>query len=147
MAQDLTGTADTPVGESVMDAEHEFLHRLLAELKRELVSGGDRTAELFDRFDLAARAHFMEEQALMRLHAYPGYAAHQEEHDGLIEELRGIAGRLESAGGAEAVEIANELDLWFTTHLATADAALTTFLAKEGIRPGGDELAGATEPD
>jgi hemerythrin len=147
MTTNPTPTESAPVGESVMQAEHEFLHRLLNELGNELVSGGPRTAELLDRFDTAARAHFLEEQALMRLHTYPGYAAHQEEHDALIEELRDIAGRLESARGGEAASIANELHDWFTTHLATADAALATFLAKEGIRPGSSEAGEVARPE
>lgn len=137
MTQDQEGPRSEPVGKSALDAEHEFLHRILDELKAELASGGDRVAELLDRFELAARAHFLEEQSLMRLHAYPGYEPHQNEHDELVEELRRLAERIEAGATEDAGRIAHELDLWLNVHMNTTDAALENYLDRDGIRPGG----------
>lgn len=131
------GTGDEPVGKSEMDAEHELLHRILADLKTELATGGSQIEELLDRFDLAARAHFLEEQSLMRLHAYPGYEPHQNEHDELIEELRRLAERIQQGDTADAARLAGELDRWLTVHMNTTDAAFETYLDRDGIRPGG----------
>ncbi len=136
MQQDEKRTEGQPVGKSTMDAEHEMLHDLLDELKTELESGGDRVGELVDRFDTAAHAHFLEEQSLMRLHAYPGYEAHQNEHDELMEELRRLTARIDGGEAVDAARLAQELDTWFTVHMKTTDAALEEYLRREGIRPG-----------
>lgn len=124
-----------PVGKTVMDAEHELLHRLLDELKDELVAGGPRIRELLDRFDTAAQAHFLEEQSLMRLHAYPGYEAHQNEHDDLVVELRRLTERIEEGEVADAADLARRLDDWLTVHMRTSDAVLEEYLRRDGIRP------------
>ena len=135
MQQDESRKEGEPVGKSVMDAEHELLHRLLDELKAELESGGSRIDELVSLFDDAVRAHFVEEQSLMRLHAYPGYEAHQSEHDELVEELRRLTRRIEKGEAADAARFARELDDWFVAHMRTTDAALEEYLRREGIRP------------
>lgn len=124
------------VGRSVLDAEHELLHRLLDELKTELESDGPRVPELVDRFDTAARAHFLEEQSLMRLHAYPGYEAHQNEHDELVEELRHLTGQVEDGEAVDAARLARDLDNWLTVHMKTTDAAMEEYLRRHGVRPG-----------
>jgi len=128
-----------PVGKSVMDAEHEMLHRILDELKTELEAGGDRIGELVERFDMAARAHFLEEQSLMRLHAYPGYEAHQNEHDQLIEELRRLGTRIEEGETTDAARMASALDDWLNVHMQTTDAVLENYIRQEGIRPGASD--------
>ena len=135
MQQDENRNEGEPVGKSAMDAEHELLHRLLDELKDELASGGSRIGELVDLFDDAARAHFLEEQSLMRLHAYPGYEAHQKEHDELVEELRRLTGRIEEGEAVDAARLAAQLDDWLTVHMHTTDAALEEYLRRDGIRP------------
>lgn len=135
MQQDENRREGEPVGKSTMDAEHELLHRLLDELKAELESGGPRVGELAELFEDAASAHFMEEQALMRLHAYPGYEAHQGEHDELMRELRRLTGRIADGESVDAARLASELDDWFTVHMNTTDAALEEYLRQQGIRP------------
>lgn len=136
MKQHDKGNAGEPVGKSVMDAEHELLHRILDELKSELASGGPRIPELAERFNQAAQAHFMEEQSLMRLHAYPGYEAHQNEHDELVEELNRLMGQIEDGEPADAARLARDLDRWLVIHMQTTDAALEEYLRQDGIRQG-----------
>lgn len=42
---------------------------------------------LMDQLEIFANAHFLAEQHLMRLHAYPGFESHEVEHDRLIAEI------------------------------------------------------------
>jgi hemerythrin-like metal-binding protein len=136
MQQDQHPRTGEPVGKSVMDAEHELLHRLLDDLKAELASGGPRIRELLERFDTAARAHFLEEQSLMRLHGYPGYEAHQNEHDQLVEELHRLSDRVRAGEDVDAARLARALDDWLTVHMHTTDAVLASYLREKGIREG-----------
>jgi hemerythrin-like metal-binding protein len=137
MQQDQHPRTGEPVGKSAMDAEHELLHRLLDDLKAELASDGPRIRELLERFDVAARAHFLEEQSLMRLHAYPGYESHQNEHDELVEELHRLSARVGAGEAVDAARLARTLDDWLTVHMHTTDAVLESYLRDHGIREGG----------
>ena len=112
-----------------------LLHELLHELQGALVEGREEAVtDLLGRFEDVANLHFIEEQSLMRLHAYPGYAAHEQEHDDLIAELRRLSGRIKAGEISDAAEAAQSLETWLTTHMQTADAALESFLAEEGIQ-------------
>lgn len=124
------------VGVSDMEAEHKLLHDLLHQLQGALAAGsGDSVADLLDRFNDAANLHFIEEQSLMRLHAYPGYAAHQQEHDNLIEELSELSRRIAAGEFTDAAAAAGILETWLMTHMQTTDAALEKYLEEEGIHP------------
>ena len=73
-----------------MDAEHQVELALLDAL-HEAVSrdlGPNRVAEVLEQLLEHTNVHFMSEQLLMRLTAYPQYEAHAEEHDELIVKAR-----------------------------------------------------------
>lgn len=126
--------AARPVGAADMDAEHQLLHDLLHQLQSALEEDRQETvSQLLGRFQDAANLHFMEEQSLMRLHAYPGYEEHQREHDELIEELQGLAGRITAGELGDAAQAAARLEEWLTTHMHTTDAALEQYLEDQGI--------------
>jgi len=123
------------VGVAEMEAEHQLMHDLLNQLQSTLTAGRkEDTVELLGRFKDVANLHFMEEQSLMRLHNYMGYAEHQQEHDDLIGELEGLSGRITSGEYSDATKAAESLEKWLMTHMNTTDAALETFLEEEGFR-------------
>jgi len=94
-------------GIATMEREHELELRLVRELQAALGAGDRAAAEaLFRSLEELTEAHFLGEQLLMRLHAYPAYAAHQEEHDRLIGELRGLAEAVASADPPDPVAAA-----------------------------------------
>ncbi len=112
----------------------DLLHDLLDQLQDALAAHREETvAELLGRFEDAANLHFMEEQSLMRLHAYPGYAAHQQEHDELIDGLRELSRRITAGELADPAAAAQSLEDWLMTHRNTSDAALETYLEEQGI--------------
>ena len=55
----------------------------------------------------------------MRLHAYPRYAEHVEEHRRLLDHLRDVEARV--ARGAEAITLVDELRRWLGGHIQGAD--------------------------
>lgn len=133
-------TAEEPektkaVGASDMEAEHQLLHDLLDELRGALSAGRkDAVEDLMGRFEVVAKLHFMEEQSLMRLHADPGYAAHEQEHDELLAELDRLSRRITAGELFDAARAAEGLESWLTGHMQTTDAALEKFLEEKGIR-------------
>jgi hemerythrin len=121
-----------------VEAEHQVQLGLVRALKEALEAGPDGPSSgavpaLLRRLVDYSDAHFLSEQLLMRLYAYPAYADHVLAHDRLIGELRGLAESWEKGGG-EAAGLLGRVEEWLLTHMATADKALQAYLAEQ--RPG-----------
>ena len=69
-------------------------------------------------------AHFALEEKYMRESRYPEFAAHKEDHEKLLDELRDIMDRVEDDGDYDDERLAHELERWFTEHFRTHDARL-----------------------
>jgi hemerythrin len=82
-------------------------------------------------------AHFLAEQLLMRLHAYPGYEGHLAEHEHLVATLRSLKTRLQD-DPAEARAVAAGLRDWLLGHIQSHDRALATYLKNRPprVQPG-----------
>ena len=118
-----------------MEAEHQVQLGLVRALKEALEAGPDDPASgavpaLLRRLVDYSDAHFLSEQLLMRLYAYPAYADHVLEHDRLIGELRVLAESWEKGGG-EAAGLLGRVEQWLLTHMATTDKALQAYLAEQ----------------
>jgi hemerythrin-like metal-binding protein len=119
-----------------VEAEHRVQLDLVRALRETLTRGDeDRTAssDLLRQLLDYSEAHFLSEQLLMRLYAYPAYEEHVHEHDRLIERLRGISSDWAEGGGA-AVDLLARVEDWLVTHMSTTDRALEGYLAEHGPR-------------
>ena len=119
-------------GVEEMEREHALEIRMVRELQAALTAP-DRVAALalFERLEDFSNAHFLAEQLLMRLHAYPAFALHQEEHDRLIAELRDLRRSLDAIDGADPaapVAAVARLERWLYAHMQSEDLALADFL-------------------
>ena len=120
-----------------MEAEHEVQLHLVRALREGLEKGEDRvsTSTLLRQLLDYSDAHFLSEQLLMRLYAYPAYEDHVGEHDRLVGELRSLAEAWERGEGASAAGLLARVEEWLSTHMATTDTALEAYLAEHGPRP------------
>ena len=65
-------------GVAEMDQEHALELQIVRSIQAALAdSDHDKVSELLQQLEDFTNAHFLAEQLLMRLHAYPGYEAHQ----------------------------------------------------------------------
>ena len=112
-----------------MDREHAVEIQMVQALETALAAG-DRTRALvlMDQLEVFANAHFLAEQHLMRLHAYPGYEAHEVEHDRLIAELRELSTRIFEHPERDPQATVEALESWLRHHIHTEDEALAEFL-------------------
>ncbi len=131
-----TTPADTTsafrLGRDELDLEHQGQIDLLLDIERELAGAGDkaRLATLLDRLVEFTSLHFMSEQVLMRERAYPGFAAHEAEHDQLMDQIRDFQKRVDSGERAlEATDLAALRD-WVMRHIRTQDAAFAQYCAE-----------------
>jgi hemerythrin-like metal-binding protein len=118
-----------------MDSEHAVQIELLREVER-AVAALDRTTalDLMRRLGDYSEAHFGSEQILMRLHAYPQYAAHEAEHGTLLAELRRVRDRLTFDDRTELTEAMQELRAWLLNHIQTSDRRFAEYIRGESLR-------------
>ncbi len=114
-----------------MDAEHKVQIGLIQALELSLQQGQGRSdiSHILNQLVEYTNIHFMSEQLLMRLHAYPDIGGHEMEHDHLIEQLRKVeAGFV--AGDSEMT--ANEITMLkrlVLDHIKTHDQTFAKYLA------------------
>jgi hemerythrin len=125
------GAASEQVGYGLADieAEHALQFKLLNETERLLAGGeGARAREVAWQLYDYSEAHFASEQVLMRMHAYPGYQAHEREHGDLLVALANLL-KAHVEGGSDA---AGTLRRWLTAHIQHADQAFVDFVRAAG---------------
>ena len=116
-------------GVDEMDREHALELQIVRSIQKAL-AGGDRSQvpELLQQLEDFTNAHFLGEQLLMRMHAYPGYQAHQDEHDHLMSELAELARSIETGDPADSAQQAEKLERWLVTHIQSEDQTLAVYL-------------------
>ena len=113
-----------------MDGEHAVQLQLLRSLEDALANADrDSAATLMVQLEDFTKAHFLAEQILMRLNAYPGILSHHLEHDRLIEELAALRAAIESKGVIESEVTPLSIEAWLLRHIQTADRAFARYLA------------------
>jgi hemerythrin len=126
---------DTPpqVAESTIDAEHDLQMQLLDSLSRTLEKGADFTPvkHILEQFIEFSDMHFLSEQLVMRLHSYPGYEPHLQEHTRVMKKVREIRENVFRGERAPSLQLIHELREWLINHIATEDLAFGEFLKKE----------------
>jgi len=131
------GVSGVPVrvGEKSIDAEHDLQMQLLDSLSQAIQRGGELSPMkyILEQFIEFSDMHFLSEQLVMRLHGYPGYEPHLEEHTRLMKKVREIRANLLKGEGEPSLVLVKELRDWLTQHIASEDAAFGTFLkTKQG---------------
>jgi hemerythrin len=120
-------------GEKTIDAEHDLQMQLLDSLSQSLASSGDSSAtrHLLEQFIEFSDMHFLSEQLIMRLHSYPGYEAHFQQHTRLMKKVRDIREDIVQGKTTSSLQLLLELRDWLLNHIATEDIAFGDFLSKE----------------
>jgi hemerythrin len=112
---------DLSVGHDVVDGEHGVQLQLVEALQAALTAGGNRAhaEEILDRLLVFSDMHFGSEELLMRLHSYPRYGLHVDEHRRLLDGLREIHARI--GKGQQPAELVDDLRRWLVGHISGMD--------------------------
>ena len=129
---DTLHAAPLRTGEPTIDAEHDLQMQLLESLSDSLIKGGDfsPTRYVLEQFIEFSDMHFLSEQLVMRLHNYPGYEHHLEEHTRLMRKVREIREGILQGHKDSSLQLILELRDWLFSHIATEDVAFGEFLRK-----------------
>ncbi|MDR3439659.1 hemerythrin family protein [Telmatospirillum sp.] len=117
-------------GQADMDAEHKVQIGLILALEQSLQRGrgrGDIT-DILSQLVEYTNIHFMSEQLLMRLHAYPDIGAHEMEHDHLIEQLRRVEDGVGASDSEMTVTEIGMLKRLVIDHIKTHDHVFSQYL-------------------
>ena len=126
--------APVRVGEKVVDAEHDVQMQMLDSLAAAVENRGNFASMklVLEQFIEFSDLHFLSEQLVMRLHSYPGYEAHMEEHTRLMKKLREIREKVFRDEKILGLELIKELRAWLLAHMASHDMAFGEFLKLSG---------------
>ncbi len=129
------GAEAVRVGEQSIDAEHDLQMQLLNSLSQAIQRGGELSPMryILEQFIEFSDMHFLSEQLVMRLHGYPGYEPHLEEHTRLMKMVREVRANLLKGENEPSLVLVQELRDWLMQHIATEDVAFGSYLkTKEG---------------
>lgn len=132
--------SDLDNSEQILCGEHEVQLRLLRAVEMLLADptrAGERRSALDQLIDYTDM-HFLSEQLLMRLYAYPQQGAHERRHAELMEQTRALAEELESGDPDAIASLAARLRRCVSDHIAGEDAAFSRYLS--GVDLGGPLL-------
>lgn len=74
--------------------------------------------------------HFMSEELLMRLYAYPDYDDHVNDHEAITEYLNVIEKTVTAGQDSMALKTASDMRQFLVLHISTRDKAFSEFLNK-----------------
>lgn len=124
------------VGVQAIDADHKRLVGLLNDLYDAIERGVGQeiVGEVLRELEDYTRGHFAREEALFLQTAYPGAAAHRQEHAGMcawVEDMQTAwrEGRL----GAPSLRLVNHLKDWLFDHILGIDQQIVPFLRTAGL--------------
>jgi len=117
-------------GEASIDAEHDLQMQLLDSLTKSIESGADFAPikHILEQFIEFSDMHFLSEQLVMRLHGYPAYEPHLQEHTRLMKKVREIRETVFRGERAPSLQLIQELRDWLIDHIASEDVAFGEFM-------------------
>jgi len=129
---------DEGIGTGVdsMDTEHRLqvsLVNALEELVRQGMDAELATRTITQLVDFT-NVHFLSEELMMRLYAYPQHDAHKAEHGRLTEQVAEIQRRVQAGEQKAALETIEALHRWLVGHIKSMDQAFALWCAKNGIQ-------------
>ena len=125
---------DYRVDSEALNSEHEVQVELINALQQAVEQGqkGAVVDEILDQLIAYTNAHFMSEQLLMRLYAYPFYESHTPEHDRLIEQVQNLQEHYRAGDMAMTLQTSSALREWLLDHIKGLDHGLGQYLHQQG---------------
>jgi hemerythrin len=113
-----------------IDNEHRIQLGMLKALCNAVEEGepAAKIHEILNQLTAYSELHFMSEELLMRMYAYPDYDDHVLDHEAMTERLNQIMRRYAAGQDSIALQTANEMREFLLGHINSRDQALTEFL-------------------
>jgi len=121
---------DFATGIGSIDAQHQSLFAIGRELYSAMSEGQGRAVigRILERLVQYTTVHFAHEERLMKLHSYPGFAAHKVQHDALVKQVLALQTEFQAGRATLAVPVLQFLKEWLEKHIQKTDMAYTACL-------------------
>jgi hemerythrin len=131
-----TWSNDYKVHIAQIDSQHRHLVALVGRLMMAMKEGkgNDILGRILAEVISYTQTHFDTEEKLLWANAYPGYAAHQQEHATLTKQVRALHERFQKKEVALTIEVAQFLKDWLIKHILGTDKNYSQFLLSKGVR-------------
>jgi hemerythrin len=86
--------------------------------------------EMLNQLIEYSEVHFMSEQLLMRMYAFPDYEDHLQDHETMIEHLGRIKDRFRSGQKQVALDTAKEMRNFLLGHIGNRDQLFSNYLSR-----------------
>ncbi len=123
-------------GVDSIDTEHRLQVSLVNALDQLVGHGVDAAlvAQTIAQLVDFTNVHFLSEELMMRLYAYPQHDVHKIEHTRLAEQVEEIRRRVEASEREAAIAAIASLKEWLVAHIRSMDQAFALWCARNGIR-------------
>jgi len=86
--------------------------------------------QILNQLTTYSELHFMSEELLMRMYAYPHYDDHVHDHEAMTEFLNDIMKTVTAGDDSMALKTASDMRQFLVAHISTRDEALSEYLNK-----------------
>ncbi len=123
------------VGIASIDAQHQNLFAIAAELYRSMGAGQGKLAmgRILDRLVQYTAMHFAHEERLMRQHGYPDFEKHKAEHDALTKRVLEFQNEFQTGKVAMTVQVLQFLRQWLESHIQGSDQRYAPHLKEKAV--------------
>lgn len=130
------------VNDSLIDADHKTLIGMVNQLHEAADLGEDyiTLSNILQRLATYTQEHFQREEDLMKSIAYPRFKAHKEQHRKLLERVTDLQKELNRAREVVAIETAELLRFWLSSHILLSDRHLADTLHGTSVMPNTEHL-------
>ena len=121
------------VGIAQIDAEHQYLFKLINDFHDEHARGGKSqdVLHVLNRLVAYAEEHFQHEEALMRSIDYPGLARQQALHEKLFSSIFTLNEKLSQSAAEVDSETLRFLKHWLVGHIVKEDMEIGDFMKRQ----------------
>ena len=119
-----------------LDEQHQKLFSLLNALHEAMRQGQGQAVVQNTLRELATYTvtHFRAEEELLRKTNFPGFAAHQAEHQKFVEKVNQFTEDLKAGRNASPIALLGFVKGWLAEHILRTDRAYSAYLNAQGVR-------------
>ena len=116
--------------------QHQKLVQMLNELYDAMKAGkaNETVGKILGGMIQYTASHFATEERYMKLHQYPHFLTHKQEHDALTKQVLDLQEQFKSGQIAMSTKVGNFLKSWLTNHISGTDMKYSPYLQAKGVR-------------